>query len=227
MSEEDKKHYHGHRERLREEFLKNPSDLPEYKFLELLLTYIYSRKDTKPLAKALLEKFGSIWGIINAHPAQLLEIDGLGESFEIFIFVLREFIPRYFTPAILSKKSINLDDISLLARSNLDSLTHEEVWAAFLDNGNRLISFKKIVTGFSDSSNVSPRMIAELALENKASGIVLVHNHPGGSFKASSADMETTKHMKDVLKHMGVRLLDHLIVSDGSVISLSSSYHFE
>jgi len=227
MSEKDKKQYHGHRQRLREEFLKDPAGLPEYKFLELLLTYIYSRKDTKPLAKDLLKKFGSIWGIVNAHPTQLLELDGLGESFEFFIFVLREFLPRYFTPAILSKKSINLEDISLLARSNLDSLMHEEVWAAFLDNGNRLISFKRIVTGFLNSSNVSPRMIAEIALVNKASGIVLVHNHPGGSFKASLDDMQTTKHMRGVLKHMGVRLLDHLIVSDGNVISLIRGNYFQ
>lgn len=227
MSKDEKKHYEGHRQRLREEFLDDPTSLADYKFLELLLGYVHNRKDTKPLAKALLAEFDSLAGVLNAHPVQRSEIDGFGESSEIFLLVLHELISRYFRDETHVRKSVNLEDIAALARSRLDGYTHEEVWAAFLDTGNRLISFRRIMRGHMNSVDVTPRMVAEIALAHKASAIVLVHNHPGGGCRASEPDVKTTKLMQEVLLGMGIRFLDHLIVADGKVISLFSAYYFK
>lgn len=217
-------HFHGHRARLRERFLKNPQETESYELLELLLGYVHKRTDTKPLAKTLLRHFGSVWGILNAHPAELEQIKGFGESSKIFFVLLREIVARYFMEPIKEKKSVTLDDIAMLGRCVLDGLCHEEIWAALLDNNNRLLSFERVNAGQSDSAFCSPKMVAEIAISKKATGIVLLHNHPGGVTKASWADRETTLHIQKVMNLMGIRLLDHLIIADGKIISLANNH---
>lgn len=221
---ENEAHFHGHRARLRERFLKNPQETESYELLELLLGYVHKRTDTKPLAKALLWHFGSVWGVLNAHPAELEHIKGFGESSKIFFVLLREIVARYFMEPIKEKKSVTLDDIAMLGRCVLDGLCHEEIWAALLDNNNRLLSFERVNTGQSDSAFCSPKMVAEIAISKKATGIVLLHNHPGGVTKASWADRETTLHIQKVMNLMGIRLLDHLIIADGKIISLANNH---
>lgn len=217
-------HFHGHRQRLRERILKNPHDAESYELLELLLGYVHKRSDTKPLSKDLLKHFGSLWGVLNAHPTELETINGIGESSKIFFILLRELVARYFVEPIKEKKSVTLDDIAMLARCMLDGLCHEEIWAALLDNNNRLLSFDKVQTGVMDAAYCSAKMIAEIAITKKATGIVLIHNHPGGVTKASWADRETTLHIQKVMNLMGIRLLDHLIIADGKVISLANNH---
>lgn len=224
---ENEPHYYGHRQRLRERFLKNPQGTESYEVLELLLGYVHKRSDTKPLAKNLLKHFGSIWGVLNAHPTELESIEGFGESSKIFFILLREIVARYFIEPIKEKKSVTLDDIAMLARCVLDGLCHEEIWAALLDNNNRLLSFDKVHTGNMDSAFCSPKMIAELAITKKATALVLIHNHPGGVTKASWADRETTLHIQKVMNLMGIRLLDHLIIADGKAISLANNHLLE
>lgn len=221
---QDDPHYLGHRTRLRERILKNPREAESYELLELLLGYVNKRCDTKPLAKDLLKHFGSLWGVLNAHPTELESIKGIGESSKIFFILLRELVARYFIEPIKEKKSVTLDDIAMLARCVLDGLYYEEVWVALLDNNNRLLSFDKVNTGEMDAAFCSPKMIAELAITKKATALVLVHNHPGGIKKASWADRETTLHVQKVMNLMGIRLLDHLIIADGKVISLANNH---
>lgn len=223
MAETDP-HFHGHRQRLRERVLKNPQETSSYELLELLLGYVLKRCDTKPLAKDLLNRFGSLWGVLNAHPTELESVKGFGESSKTFFILLRELVARYFMEPIKEKKSVGLDDIAMLARCRLDGLCHEEIWVALLDNNNRLLSFDKVHTGNTDSAFCSPKMIAEIAITKKATALVLVHNHPGGVTKASWADRETTLHIQKVMNLMGIRLLDHLIIADGKVISLADNH---
>ena len=220
----DEPHFLGHRQRLRERILKNPHEAQSYELLELLLGYVNKRCDTKPLAKDLLKHFGSLWGILNAHPTELETIHGVGESSKIFFILLRELVARYFAEPIKEKKSVNLDDIAMLARCMLDGLCHEEIWVALLDNNNRLLSFDRVQTGITDAAFCSAKMIAEIAVTKKASALVLIHNHPGGVTKASWADRETTLHIQQVMKLMGIRLLDHFIVADGKVISRANNH---
>jgi len=223
-SKQDKPHYHGHRTRLRERVLAGIHDVESYELLELLLGYVHTRSDTKPMAKDILNKFGSLWGVLNAHPTELDSIDNVGASSKVFLILLRELVARYFIEPIKAKKTVSLDDIAMLARCMLDGLPHEEVWVALLDNNNRLLSFERVNTGFAESVVCSPRMVAEIAIAKKAKGIVLVHNHPGGVTKASWADAEMTNHIQTVMQYMGIRLLDHFILADGKIISLANNH---
>lgn len=221
---QEKPHYHGHRSRLRERVLAGIHDVESYELLELLLGYVHNRLDTKPMAKDLLKKFGSLWGVLNAHPAELDTIKSAGPSSKVFFILLRELVARYFIEPIKAKKSVTLDDIAMLARCMLDGLPHEEIWIALLDNNNRLLSFECVNIGFSESVVCSPRMVAEIAIAKKATALVLVHNHPGGVTKASWADAETTNHIQTAMQYMGIRLLDHFILADGKIISLANNH---
>ncbi len=219
-----KPHYHGHRARLRQRALEDTSKISSYELLELLLGYVHLRSDTKPMSKELLEKFGSLWGVLNAHPTEFDQISSVGTSSKTFFILLRELVARYFVEPIKAKKSVTLDDIAMLARCMLDGLVHEEVWLALLDNNNRLLGFEKVSSGDLDSVVCSPKMLAQIALAKKAKALVLIHNHPGGIEKVSYADSKMTTHVKTVLQYMGIRLIDHLILADGKVISMANNY---
>lgn len=221
---EKKQHYHGHRIRLRERVLKDLHEAPSYELLELLLGYVHTRGDTKPISKALLTKFGSLWGVLNAHPTELTSVDNIGPSTQVFLILLRELIARYFSEPIKAKKSVTLEDITMLGKCMLDGLAHEEVWVALLDNNNRLLSFERVNMGSIDTIICTPRMVAEIALNKKARGLVLLHNHPSGIAKASWADTDSTRHIQQVLELMGISLIDHLIIADDKVISLAQNH---
>lgn len=217
-------HYHGHRARLRERFLRQPHATESYEVLELLLGYVHARKDTKPMAKELLQKFGSLWGVLNAHPAEFANCENLGPSTNIFFTLIREVIARYFVEPIKVKKSVSIAEIIVMARCMLDGLTHEELWVALLDNNNRLLAFSKVQSGLQETVTCSARTLAEIAFAKKASALILIHNHPGGSIHPSLSDIETTKHMQHVLKQMGIRLLEHLIIADGNITSFLKNH---
>ncbi len=222
MGDVDKKHYTGHRARLRKRFLNNPRNAYSYEMMELLLGYVIRRGDTKPLAKELVERFGGIAGLLDAHPAERKAVPGLGPSTEAFLTLLREIIARYFEEAVKKKTAVTLTDIGQLGRCRLAGCPHEEVWAALLDNGNRLLTFERIHTGSIDQVLISPREAVELALKYKAGALVLLHNHPGGSSRPSALDTETTNRLRQAMKAVGLRLLDHLILADGQCYSLTT-----
>ncbi len=221
MSAPEKPHHSGHRARLRARVLADPRLAYDYELLELLLGYVFLRKDTKPLAKELLDRFGGIAGLLDAHPTELAATPGAGPSLEAYIKLLREIIARYFEEAVRKKRAVTMEDIGELARCRLAGCPREEVWAALLDNGNRLLSFEKINTGSVNHVLISPREAVELTLARKASGLVLVHNHPGGSVLPSSLDLETTQRLRQVMAAVGLRFLDHLILADGAWYSLT------
>lgn len=217
-------HYNGHRARLRERVLSQIHTAPSYELLELLLGYVHGRKDTKPLSKELLHKFGSLWGVLNAHPAELSDFDNVGPSTKVFFTLIREVIARYFVEPIKAKKSVSISDIVVMARCMMDGLPHEEIWVALLDNSNRLLAFEQVQTGMEESVPCSAKQLAKIAFDKKASALILIHNHPGGKASPSLSDIETTKYLQNVLRHMGIRLLEHLILADGKVSSFLNNH---
>ncbi len=217
MPEKTPKGNEGHRKRVRERVSRDPSLVPQYELLELLLGYVHRRGDTKPLAKNLLARFSSIRGILSAREAELLEIEQMGPSTLFFFQLLREIIARAMAEDIQeTRRPVTMEDICDLARTRLSGNCVEEVWAALLDNGNRLITFERVCVGTVNKVLVTPRMVVELALKRNATGIVLVHNHPGGNVSPSVPDLELTKTFGNVLHGMNIRLLDHLIFADGA-----------
>jgi DNA repair protein RadC len=216
----EKPHYIGHRQRLKERFVQDRSSLADYEILELLLGYALPRRDTKPLAKELLYKFGSLKGIFTARPEELREVDGFGPGLETFWGLWREFWARLQEAPLRNRKQLCTPSaVAEMACSRLGSDAVESFWVALVDNKNRLITFAKVAQGTVDQAAVYSREVLALALHWKAAGIILIHNHPGGDPAPSIQDKDLTKRIQKAAQEVGLRVLDHLVVAEDSYYS--------
>lgn len=214
-------HYTGHRARLRERLVKDGASLADYEILELLLGYALLRKDTKPLAKELLARFGSIRGVLDALPAEMQQVDGVGEGVAALQLLLRELMARYAEAPLRERETLcSPAEVARMVVPRLTGCPYEELWIATVDAQNRLICWERLARGTVGTVPCYPRDILERVLQRKASGFFLVHNHPGGTPKASSEDIEMTRNIQRIATGMGLRLLDHLIVGDGVCYSI-------
>ena len=204
----------GHRKRLRERFLRDPNGMADYEILELLLGYVFARKDTKPLAKTLLSKFGSLRGALDAKEASLQTIEGIGPSTETFFTLLREIFARYEEAALYEHDFISSPaSIARIAQIRLGRSAHEELWGAYVDASNRVIAWRQIAVGTYNAAAVSAKDIIAVALSVKASGFILVHNHPGGTLSPSQADILLTERVDKAAQVLHLRFLDHVIIT--------------
>ncbi len=219
-----KKHFLGHRKRLKERFLKDKDSILDYELLELLLGYALPRKDTKPLAKALLDRFGSLKGVLTAKDFELEEIDGIGKGIALFWKVLQEFWSRIERDKVSEKPSIlSPTDVFRLMSSKIGFSSKESFWAILLDNKNRIIREVELFRGTVDQTAVYLRDIFSTILKYDASGVILVHNHPGGDPTPSIADKRITKLVLDVCKNLEIRLLDHIIIAEDKYFSFKEN----
>ena len=217
-------HYHGHRQRLKDRLKDSPEKLGEYEVLELLLGYVILRRDTKPIAKELLQRHNSLRGILDAKPEDLMGIPGIGPGVIDFMHVLQEVMARYAESRIQAKNELcSPEAVAAMARQRLGKLAHEEVWVAFVDNRNRLISWEKFAKGSVNASSVHPRDILEKALAHKASGFIIVHNHPGGDPSPSDSDLIFTQQVEKAARTLFIRFLDHVIVCDTEAYSITAN----
>lgn len=215
-----KPHYHGHRGRLRERLNRDTRQLADYEVLELLLGYVIRRGDTKPLAKELLARHKTLRGVFLADPAEFREIEGFGPATEEFWLLWRELWARMHEAPVQERVVIQSpQEVAALAKARLGPNRREEFWVAMVDNKNRLLAWERVSQGTVDQTIVFPREVFTRALELKASGIVLVHNHPGGDPRPSTQDVELTRRMVRAAGDLGVRVLDHLIVTDRAFYS--------
>lgn len=211
----------GHRARLRARFFRAPHDMAEYEVLELLIGYVLTRQDTKPLAKELLHRFENIRGVLSARPNELESVPGFGEGLSIFWKLLRECMARYEEAPVRQRHSLTTPEaVARMARARLTGCAHEECWVALVDSRNRCIAWERLMRGGVGAVPITPRDVLELALHHKASGIILVHNHPGGSTTPSGADRHITQELQHLATGMGMRFLDHIIVTESQCHSL-------
>jgi DNA repair protein RadC len=219
---EEAPHFHGHRERLRTRFREAGVDaLADYELLELLLFRALPRRDVKPLAKALLARFGSFAEVISAPPARLAEVDGLGEAAIAELKIVQAAANRLARGevkrrTVLSSWSSVLD----YCRSTMAFADREQFRILFLDKRNQLIADEVQQTGTVDHTPVYPREVVKRALELSATAIVLVHNHPSGDPTPSRADIQMTKQIVEIAKPLGVDVHDHIIVGRDGHVSL-------
>lgn len=214
-------HYHGHRERLRARLTDAPEKLADYEILELLLGHVLLRRDTKPMAKELLHRFGSLRGMLEARAEEYADIPGLGKSTILFFSLLREFLARYAeSPSRTREVLCSPESVAAMARERLGKLAHEEVWLAYVDNRNRLLAWEKAAKGTVDTSSIFPRDIIERALAVKATGFIIVHNHPSGDPKPSGADVEFTRHLRQAAQPLRIRFVDHVVVTESKCYSM-------
>lgn len=214
-------HYKGHRKRLRAKLKSSPEQLNDYEVLELLLGYVLRRVDTKPMAKELLLRFSSLRDVLQAREEEILAVPGLGPAAADFFFLLQEFFARHLESGPRFREELATPEaVAVMARARLGSLTREEVWAAFVNNSNKLIAWERLSQGSMDHSYISPREILERALKHKASGFILVHNHPSGNATPSADDHTFTRHVDQAARTLFVRFLDHVIVTDNACYSM-------
>jgi len=220
----DKPHYLGHRQRLKDRFRKDAGLLDDYEVLELLLGYALPRKDTKPLAKALLDRFGSLRGVFGAKSHELREVQGFGPGLATFWSLWQEFWARLSQDALPKRSRIDSPlAIVEVAKARLGRDARESFWTALVDNKNRLLSFSRTAQGTVGQSAVYPREIISLALEHKASGLILVHNHPGGDPAPSRQDREVTREIQKSASGLGIRVLDDIIVAEDAWYSFQEN----
>lgn len=217
-------HNIGHRERARERLIESkPGAIQDYELLEILLFMAVPRKDTKVLAKNLINKYGSFAKVINAEYESLLEVKGVNKSTLACFRLIKEGAARLTREEIVDKPIISSWQ-SLLdyCRAVLGHLKKEVFLIIYLNNQNELIDEDLQEYGTVDQVSVYPREITKRALFLNASAIIMVHNHPGGNTKASKEDVEVTQHIANALAPFKIKIHDHIIISDKSFFSFKS-----
>ena len=215
-------HYFGHRERLRERFRGAGTDaLSDYELLELLLFRAQPRRDMKPAAKALLEKFGSFAEVISAPAKRLAEVDGIGEASITELKIVQAAAARLLRGQVKKRPALSSWSAVLdYCRTAQAFADREQFRVLFLDKRNQLIADEVQQVGTVDHTPVYPREVVKRALELSATGMILVHNHPSGDPTPSHADIQMTQQIVAMAQPFGIAVHDHIIVGKDGHASL-------
>lgn len=214
-------HREGHRARLRTRFMAGgAAAVADYELLELVLFRAIPRRDVKPVAKRVIERFGGFAGAISADPQRLREIDGLGEAAIIELKIVEAAAQALSLGRQLSKPVLSDgDDAVSYCRARMAHKTTEEFRVLFLDRKSRLIAEEAQGRGTVDQVAVYPREVVKRALELDASAIIIAHNHPSGDPTPSKADIQMTKSIAEAARTVGVALHDHLVIGADKAVS--------
>jgi DNA repair protein RadC len=214
----------GHRDRLRDRFLKGGAGaMPDYELLEMTLFAAIPRRDTKPLAKALLARFGSFAEVIAAPRARLLEVAGVGEGVATHLKIVEAAAQRLSQTKVIGRPALSSWNALLdyctaaMAREPI-----EQFRVLFLDRKNVLMADEVLSRGTIDHTPVYPREIVRRALELGASALILLHNHPSGDPTPSRADIEMTRDIEKAAKALRISLHDHLVIGRGGHASFKA-----
>ncbi|QJE74660.1 DNA repair protein RadC [Aerophototrophica crusticola] len=222
---ESKPHYHGHRDRLRGRFLEQgPDALQDYELLELLLFQAIPRRDVKPLAKQLLQTYGSLWAVVNAPPESLRTRFNFSDTVIGAIRIVGAIGLRMARQEVMGKPI--LSSWQKLLDYCQGAMAHESVEQfrlLFLDRKNTLIADEVQQRGTVDHTPVYPREVVRRALELGATALILVHNHPSGDPTPSRADIDMTKQIVTAAQALGVVVHDHVIIGKGQYVSFKSA----
>ncbi|MCY1668546.1 DNA repair protein RadC [Rhizobium sp. SL86] len=215
-------HYHGHRDRLRTRYREHgDTALADYEVLELLLFRLIPRKDTKPIAKALIERFGNLAGVFGAPLALLQEVNGIGETVALDIKLIASVGQRILKSELREKQVLSSWSAVIdYCHAAMAYEAREQFRILFLDKRNVLIADEVQGRGTVDHTPVYPREVVRRALELSATAIILVHNHPSGDPTPSRADIDMTKTIVDTAKPLGITVHDHIIIGKDGHASL-------
>jgi DNA repair protein RadC len=220
----EKPHYAGHRQRLRDRFIHGGAGaLADYEMLELILFLAQPRRDVKPLAKRLIDHFGSFAEAISASPESLSEIKGVGESAVIALKTIQAGAQLLAREEILDRPVLsNWQSLMDYCRSTMAFEKNEQFRILFLNTKNVLIADEVQQRGTVDHTPVYPREVVRRALELGASAIIMAHNHPSGDPTPSKGDIEMTNEIRAAGEKLGITLHDHLIVSRSGINSFKT-----
>lgn len=218
----------GHRQRMKTEFLARPDSFPDHKVLELLLFYANPRSDTNPLAHELIDRFGSLAGVLDAAPEELQKVRGVGAHAAVLFKVTKELAGRYLTVRTqVDDIAQSSKDYYALLRPYFFGARNERLCLLCLDGKHKVLGVRRLGEGSVNAVTVTIRLIAEAALSLNASGVVLAHNHVSGLAFPSPEDLATTKSLASVLNTMSITLVDHLIFVDDDMVSLRDSGYYQ
>ena len=219
-----KPHYLGHRQRLKDRFMRDAgASLPDYEMLELVLFLAKPRAEVKPLAKALITRFGSFADVISADAKELVAVKGVGENTAVALKTIRAAAIRLAREQVMNQPVISSWQKLLdYCRASLAFAKTEEFRVLFLDRKNVLIADEMQQTGTVDHTPVYPREVVKRALDHGASAIIMVHNHPSGDPTPSKGDIEMTKEVREACEKLGISLHDHLIIGKSGHASFKS-----
>jgi DNA repair protein RadC len=224
---EARPHYLGHRRRLRERFARGGLDgFADYEVVELLLTLAIPRSDVKPTAKALLARFGTLKGILDAPAEELSAVEGIGAVAPIALQIVREAATLYLRQQAEDRECLLEDEaLACFWRSRIGALPHEVFQVAYLDSAYRLLrnGVEELERGINDRAAVYPRAVMEAALRRRAAALVFAHNHPNGKVEPSEHDKALTRILKSAADTLQIRVLDHVIVSAAEVFSFKKA----
>jgi len=217
----------GHRQRLKQLFRDEGLDnFYDYQALELLLYYCIPRKDTNPIAHALIDHFGSLAQVLEAPVEELLLVKGVGEHAATFLRLVTE-ISRYYLVNRAEQVKVlpTIEDCAKYLVPRFFGRRNETVFLLCLDAKCKMLCCREIGEGSVNSAGISIRKIVETALTVNATSVVLAHNHPSGIAIPSGDDIQTTRRIAAALSAVDVHLADHIVVADDDYVSMAQSGH--
>ena len=222
--------HEGHRQRLKQRFLEEGLDkFTDIQVLELLLFYCIPRKDTNPIAHALLSHFGSLSQVLEAPVEELRKVEGVGESAALFLHLTTEVSRYYLVDRSTRATFLNTtEDCARYLMPFFFGRRNETVFLLCLDAKCKVLCCREIAEGSINYAGISVRKVVETALGVSATSVVLAHNHPSGVAVPSGEDIQTTRRIATALSAVEIHLADHIIVADNDCVSLvQSGYRFD
>ena len=215
--------HEGHREKLRNRFIQDKGfeNFEDHQILELLLFYAKARQDTNPLAHELLDRFGSLKGVLEARPEQLMTVSGVGDQAATLISMVVPLTRVWHRCAMeLPDRIGNSREAESYCLSILAGERTERFYVVSLNAQCKVLGRRKISEGSLSEVSAYPRMVMETALNYNAHSVLLCHNHPGGTCAPSPEDITSTIQLQQLLNGVGILVLDHIIVANDKTYSM-------
>ena len=215
----------GHRERLRKRYLQEGlASFAPHEALELLLTFAIPRVNTNPLAHELIDRFGSLNGVLEASPGELSQVKGIGPQAATLLSMLLPILRMYEQDKLLPRRRISTyAEMSALCRTLFLGVKNEQFYVLGLDSHLNLLSVKLLSQGTPSQVSLEPRRVVEELLRCGAAGAVITHNHPSGSPEPSQADVDITLEIQSLLAGLDIRLYDHVLIAGNKDYSFFSN----
>lgn len=217
--------HEGHRARLKQRFAEHGERVfDDHQLLELMLFYAVPQGDVNPLAHRLINHFGSFAAVLDANPEELRKVKGVGDHTALFLSMFPQILRRY-----MASKSGNEELICSTADAGEYLLPYffgtrnETAFLLCLDAKGKVLSCRFLAEGSLDRVGLNSRQVVETALEDRASSVILAHNHISGLATPSEADVALTLALRPLLRSLGIHLLDHLVIADGDFVSMAQS----
>ena len=217
-----------HRERVRDSYLKNSFEsMSDSNVLELLLFYSIPRKDVKPIAYELINRFGSLEAVFDADIKELVKVEGVGENTAILINLFHNIGIRIDKNKNRKVRKLDTSEKSTQFVSNeLSGQNRERVLVITLDNSLNIIAVNDVSQGNSNSASVEPYKILECVFKDNAANIILAHNHPNGNKRPSNSDVDFTLEIINLCRKVKTNVNDHIIVGANGAFSMASDLEF-